>query len=467
VAPGVKNGGGTAAGCAAVLTVLAFTMSAFARTPELPVVHLDTTSLVSAELPQADAARLRGWLLTRLLGEGYVVAATEVESDVTLSVGSTQAGFFVRAAVSERATAATESAEPAAAPTVAQSYLVQRGATSVVSVEILHRAVAALEQVGDQIEPSVAPSGVKVALEITGAPSPELAAKLGEELALSLSEKGATLTPEAHDHELVACVKLEEKRVLTGLAATSAECLNGAQATDIAPADPETLAFVRGQIDAQFPLAEENARRNLPAASTAKGVTTENPASTALADDASVQDTGPSLDAELDAIKREPPKREEKAWSLALAGGALGRGGGVDPLFDVRVERRLTGRLRARLQGELSFSSVGDLDVVEPAFLGGLTVSEPFGSDVGHSVGLLAGARLHHFDYAADDEGLRSNWMLALPFELSLFRGSYALDLGIEPGIAGPTRDHEILGKRAWWRSASFIGFTLAAKAAL
>ncbi|HVJ21170.1 MAG TPA: hypothetical protein VM686_37420, partial [Polyangiaceae bacterium] len=166
-----------------------------------------------------------------------------------------------------------------------------------------------------------------------------------------------------------------------------------------------------------------------------------------------------------DAPVDEPPRpaeprrpRESRAeplpLELSMAAGLLMRGGGSDPLLQLRAD--VGSGLCVRGQTELSFSSEPEgLSVLEPSLQGGVAWCERGQHHAQLSVGLVAGVRLHHYDYEGDG-GNRLGWQAALPVDVALVVEPVVLRFGAEVGVSHPTIEHEVLGVPTWRRSATF-----------
>ncbi|HVJ13899.1 MAG TPA: hypothetical protein VM686_00600, partial [Polyangiaceae bacterium] len=173
-------------------------LAALARPP----VSLDTTGLSSSGFSPAEVERLTGWLLVRLLEEGYTVVPDPEQAQIELSIRAQAEGYVVTADGAEH-----------------RSFVLGAGPTGVVSMEILHRAIEAVDQEGrEQAQP---PDGAAVAtaLEVRGEADELLDKLLREQATLALSKAGRTLVPSSLPHDHVLCVVVDEGRILVGCSA--------------------------------------------------------------------------------------------------------------------------------------------------------------------------------------------------------------------------------------------------------
>src|SRR5258708_25840390 len=97
-----------------------------------PIVSVDTSAMSDGGLPEADALRLRGALLVRLIEEGYRVATGTGNVQIWLTVRPDDAGWSVEAR-----------------GLGVRDYHVDPAPLAVQSLEILQRSTLALDSAGE------------------------------------------------------------------------------------------------------------------------------------------------------------------------------------------------------------------------------------------------------------------------------------------------------------------------------
>ncbi len=377
-----------------------------------PPVSLDTAGLSQSGLSPGEAERLTGWLLVRLLEEGYTVVPEPDQAGIAISIAADAEGYVVVADGAEH-----------------RSYAVSAGPASVVSMEILHRAILALDQSGKP-EPVRADAGAAAAaVEVLGQPDQALERQLREKAALALSKAGLTLVHPSQPHDRVLCIDADGERILLGNGPTRAACSDAVEVARLGDPNAEIASAVRaGFVAKSGPSPAEH-------------------------------DRGPSKP----PPAAKPQRREGSARPIPIevgaAGGVLLRGGGSDPLLQVRADAGEGLCLRG--QAELSFSSVPEgLDVLEPSLQGGVAWCERGDHRAQVSIGLVGGVRLHHYEFD-DEAGNRVGWQAAVPVDVSFVVAPAIVRFGAEVGVAGPTIEHEVLGVPVWRRSGTFVALVL------
>jgi hypothetical protein len=394
-----------------------------------PSVSVDTSRLEGPEYSRSESQRLRGSLVARLLELGYLVVPWPEDAEIRLSVLRAPEGFVLRASGKAR-----------------REFRVEPGAQAVVSLEILHRATMVVEEVRDVEAEASSPPGTSVAIEVVGPEGDAFKNRLREQLALGLSNAGFVLAPPSAPHDRTVCVAVKDDQVTlrTGAPACGKAALNISR-DDLSGDD----------------LAEKVRDR------VAKMLA---PKTEVAVDD--MDDRGPSLppptarSPERDAgSSRGEPSRGR----LRFAGGTLSRSGGMDPLIQSSLDIVSASGWGARLAGGFTFSTGGAMLVVyETSIQMGPVRVWSLAPAVDLRVGLLAGPRIHHFYYTSDDTGSRVGYDFSIPAEMTLrLSSTWSLGLGVDNGLTGPPRDHDVSGKPVWIRGPYYFGMTLGLGAAL
>jgi hypothetical protein len=392
-----------------------------------PVVSVDTSAVSDGGLPGADARRLRGALLVRLIEEGYVVAPPTDQGQMRLTVRPTGDGWSVEAR-----------------GTGVRAYDVDSGPLAVQSLEILQRATMALDMVGEDRAARRVPHRVSVAIEVSGTAGDPEASRLYEDLAIELVDAGMVLTPRGLTHDHLLCAAFDESTISIASGDTGAECTGPAS---------DVLRAGRSQVELAF------AVRKWATAVLAKTIRARADVPDRAIDPV---DSGPKRFT-IDRTPKEVGTTSDSTWRLgAWAGaGVLARSGGVDPLALVKVDVGTPSRFGGRLQGGLDFSNgPAPLSIHEWQVQIGPTWSVPLAASTVFTTGLLAGILVHHFYYDQVDNGSRLDWNFAAPAELSQRWGRTTLGVGLLAGVSGPPRDHEISGDLAWHRGPLYLGVT-------
>jgi hypothetical protein len=413
-----------------VFSAISFVL--FAAAPGAhPVVSVDTSALNAGGLAEADARRLRGALLVRLNEEGYAVAPSAGDVQIMLTVRPAGAGWSVEAR-----------------GLGVRDYYVDPGPVAVQSLEILQRATMALDSVGEARAPKPAPRRLSVALEVSGAGGDPEVSRLHEEIATEVVDAGMVLTPRWLPHDRLLCAALGESTISIAAGEKGADCTSPTSEEPRDDRSPKDLAFaVRKRAIAML------ATTSRAAAGAAPRVLER---STGPLDSAPKGFTA-------DHVARATHATSDSTWRFAAwtGAGVLARGGGVDPLAQLKIDLGTPSRFGGRLQAALDWSNgSAPLSIIEWQAQIGPTWSVLIASSTTFTSGLLAGVLVHRFYYDQVDNGSRIDWNFAAPAELLHRWGRTTLGIGLLAGISGPPRDHEISGHLAWHRGPLYIGVT-------
>ena len=395
-----------------------------------PIVHVDSSALEAPGLAD-EARRLRGTLVARLVEEGYVIAPLPADAHIRMTVRPSENGWVVETAGEEK-----------------RAYRIDPGPLPVVALEILHRAVIAIEtsRVSQPHPPST--QGRAVALAITADENDALSHRVQEEVALQLSDAGMFLVPLSRPHDRIVCVSIQPTIVTLASGQAADQC--SVPAVEISRDDQSNDAVV-GRVG-------RNAAKLVHAADSGLTDSGEGPAApgVALIDDP--KRSPPSASRTPDT---SPGAKPERPLTLRFGanGGALFRAGGTDPLLSIKTEAFAHSRFGARLQGAFAWSNgTPPLSIAEWQVQIGPAFTAPIGRSASFVVGLLGGIRVHRYHFDATDNASRVDWNFSLPLELSYRLGALPrLALTIMPGVAGPPRDHEIDGNPAWQRGIYYL----------
>src|ERR1700690_1425049 len=176
-----------------------------------PIVGVDTSAMNDGGLPQADALRLRGALLVRLIEEGYRVAAGTGNVPIWLTVRPNDGGWSIEAR-----------------GLGVRDYHVDPAPLAVQSLEILQQAMMALDSVGEDPAAKPAGHGVSVAIAISAAAGDPEASRLLEELATEIVDAGMVLTARSLPHARLLCVTLGDSTISIAAGETGPDCMGPA-----------------------------------------------------------------------------------------------------------------------------------------------------------------------------------------------------------------------------------------------
>ena len=395
-----------------------------------PVVHVDTGVLESPDLAD-EARRLRGTLVARLVEEGYVIAPLAADAHIRMTVRPSENGWVVETAGEEK-----------------RAYRIAPGPLPVVALEILHRAVIAIENSRGPRPHPPSTHGRAVALAISADANDVLSHRLQEEVALHLSDAGMFLVPLSRPHDRIVCVSIQPTIVTIASGQTADKC--SLPAVEISRDDQSN--------DGVVDQVGRNAAKLVRAADSDRTDSGEGPAAPSAAPIDDLTRSSPSASPRSAISASAKP---ERPWTLRFGanGGALVRAGGTDPLLSIKTEVFVPSGLGARLQGGFAWSNgTPPLSIAEWQVQSGPAFKAPIGRSASFVVGLLGGILVHRYHFHTTDNGSRVDWNFSLPLELSYRLGALpGLGLTIMPGVAGPPRDHEIDGNPAWQRGIYYL----------
>lgn len=355
----------------------------------------------------ATTQALRGWLVQRLIEEGYTIAPTD-QADRVLTLRADDDAVTLTRGV--------------------EAFTIDGGPPAVMRLEALHRARMLLEH-AEPVPPSTSTHAV-LGLRTTDE-APEGAAG---DLESALLQAGYVLTPHPRPGDPVLCVE----HAASGLGAS----VTDAQGSCPDPQVQVSYAELRGPQGADAIVALIEAVPATPAST----VTAAAPA----VDTATPAATGPAV--------TEPVP--ETRWMSAESEFRLGADAGVvvrgDPDFYARTHMRL-GKERgpgAQLHISMIPSRAGSVRAIDTVLAAGPDVR--IGRRrVGAEFGLVAGALVHAY---ADGRvrGGSANWYVGLPASLSLGRerAGVRAHLFSEAFITGGRLQHIRRDAPDWARSA-------------
>ena len=358
---------------------------------------------VVADGPHADeASALRGWLVQRLIEEGYTIAPAD-QADRVLTLEADDEAVSVGSGT--------------------EAFEIDVGPAAVMRLEALHRARLLLEHV----EPTHAPASEVLGFR-SSTEAPEGAAG---DLESALLQAGYVLTPRPRPDDTVLCVVHADTRI-------------GASVTTGADACPDPVVYV------------SYAQLRQPDGAHAIVELIEGP--TAIVDDEGP--SVPSAEESVEPVETEPEESEkegflsrESEFRLGVDAGAVSRGS-LDGY--ARAHMRL-----GRFQGPGGQFHVGFIPS-RSGSVRALDTTLAVGPDFrfgrrrfGAEVGLVVGALVH----AYADESVRggsANWYVGLPAGVSFGRARDRLraHLFTEAFLTGGRLEHIRDNAPSWARSS-------------
>lgn len=391
---------------------------AMSSSPTPASVHLVLVPEARAA-EQASIERVRGWLLLRLIEDGYVVVASDAEAGVRLTVARSDGQWVLRAAGRD-----------------ARSDVVADSGSGVASLKMIHRALALLSRV-EPSEPVTMPQRVVVIRTSRESPDADAAGAALESLVSELERAGVAVARE-YPGAKIACLAEDGESVGVGLGENDEQCLERARAR--ATSEPGGLGM-----QVEYWLKRFDGE-STPALAKPKPAANES----------SLRRAEPVRDA-------VEPASAERADPLRLWGhvglGWEHRDGGSDPFVRVQIDGMRDHGLGLRVQGDLLQSGPPALDIMEVEAQGGVTLNVELGGSSAIAVSALAGARFHRYVFGAENADLRMTPIASLPVEFVLRRSSVKLALG--GGITAATRQtNHKFGERSVWRRGA-VGYGL------
>lgn len=379
-----------------------------------------------------DAEALRGWLVRRLLEEGYAVASTRSGAHGVVRVRSMGDGLVVEVEGDGR-----------------RSHAIEDGPAGVVRLEVLHRAVQGVEQVCHGERPIAAPEAA-LALRILGDVPDD---PLLEALAAVIDKAGMTLRAAPLPEDTLVCLERRGSLLEVGIGPGADDCRAPWLVLDLGDGSPAALRHAGlALVEALHTGREQETSLDLDALT----VTPPRAAPAVVEPEASDDD-------EL-APMEGPPRSEMR---LGLGAGIAVRGSAVDPL--IRAGWRM-GRLQGfggRLFLSVIPSSGLGINVADVRLAVGPDWSLSSGGVAHLDIGLLLGTDLHTFGAGSDERtagDLALGAGLPITFGITLRRQT-RIDLCLDPGITARTWEHRVGlardGAVTWARPAWRVGLTL------
>ncbi|MEM6992901.1 MAG: hypothetical protein AAF721_20465 [Myxococcota bacterium] len=411
----------------ALAATAAFAAPTIAEAPSTPTVWVD----------QDDASgdpEVTGWLLVRLLVEGYPVARTEAQANVTLRIDAPTEDNGWRVAADGDSTE--------------QFQVVAEGDPAIARLELLQRAVDAVEAV--QPRATAESPSPRFALELAPELPLELRAETERQLADAVLRQGGGLAPTRQGADFVLC----------GAAGRPTP-----QLSVVAPEEPCADATLRPP-----PLVSTSLH--------ARRLVTEALETTTVADPF-VTEPEPPLVEGLAEPRPEPEPDEDEArrWPdsrLMIRGGVSG--GVMARFFFADAVVAMSGFI-GREPGVAGWL---DLQIVPSARVPGLRIVDVFPQAgvrlrplrrhrFALEVGALAGMQLHVFQFSGrvgeqtfSGQGVNfdATGELAVGVSVGLWR-DHELSLLARAGRSSRFRAHTLAGASLWERSAWRVGGTL------
>jgi hypothetical protein len=384
------------------LATLAF-LSAPASAVAAPTVYAECSALQGGQLSRRVSERFCGWLLLRLLEEGYALVRDPLVASRELRVLDGNREFLLQASGAEQ-----------------RAYAVPSSRGDVGVVELLHRAVEIVNEVGNAPTALLPASFQATAVVSTPGSDPEQSADLRAQVVQILSDKGVVVAPRPDEASTLLCVDLQSGDVRVAAVSSGAVC--DTRQTNVT-------------------LIDDSAGLDRAVSKALKGV--------AVAAPEVVRDTN-SL--ELPAPSLEPPPR---GFDIGLGLGALARSGGFDPWLQLDASLPISGKWRVRADLGLSFAAAAGLRILEPVLQFGVFWSH-VSPRIAVGVGLSGGARVHSYYFSDEDQGFRLNWLGSVPIEFGVRLSQFVAYIALQPGIASTPPTHLVRHEPVWHRGNLF-----------
>jgi hypothetical protein len=383
---------------------------------------------------------IRDALLVRLVEEGFSLAPRSELAGVDVVVRRGDRGWQVEAVGTDR-----------------QLYeIAAEGSVGLQRLELLHRAVAAAEEVKPRpgVEPANSPPSPRVQVVFADAPTTAAAqAELTAGIVGALLEADVVVTSADVAHDGVVCAWASARGSAATVAMTPDECSQHAAALDGASWEAAQAVSTRIAADVvqRAPWAAQPEPEPAPEPEPEPATDTERPPRL----DVAPQPAAP------------PPRPRRGMVRVGARGGLVGRLQPVDAALgaDVRLgsTRGPAGWIDlqiwpTRATGHPGASSLRIVEVVPALGFGWRFVPHP---RVALDPGLLLGLDVHA--YRSDvDRGRRTDASIEAAFGVA-FDIVAGLELGVQVrgGRSARARTHDILGTEVWhrdaWRVAAFV----------
>ncbi|MCX4246452.1 hypothetical protein [Paraliomyxa miuraensis] len=389
--------------------------------------------------PHARMTALRGWLVRRLLEEGYDVAADPAQAHGVVRVRAAGEGFVVEAQAQGR-------------PDARRSYAIETGPDAVQRLEVLHHAVLGVEQTYEAND--VLP-GSRLGLAVRVGAGAQGDALL-EAVAVVTEAAGVTLTAHPIPGDTLACVDPRGHLAEVSVGPAEADCGPPVLVLELGDGSPEaSRRAARALLEAMRPPPADGTELDV---NDLGGPPPGEPAPPPLL--ATAEDPG-------DPVAMHGPPRAE--LRLMASAGVASRGRQLDPL--VQAGWRM-GKLRG-IGGRLSVSMIPSrgtgIQVLDSRLVVGPDWQVPIGRRGSFEVAALVGSDLHTYQTdrrTAGDVALAAE--LPLSCGVAVRRGRTRVQLGVIPGVSsqawthegGPYRTRTIRWSRPLWRIGIGVGIT-------
>lgn len=390
-------------------------------------VHLEPT-VDAAE--QAQLTALRGWLVRRLLEEGYDVAANERGAHGVVHVRRAEGGLVVDAVGRGQ-----------------RSFVVEEGPEAVLRLELLHRALMGVEQTCDPSEPVASPEPGLALRFVEGSRHDDFL----EAMAVVTLHSGVTLTRDPAPSDTLACITQVGSLAEVGLGLASEDCAPASFVLDLGDGSPEVIrGAARSVVDAMRAPDQEPDRLDLD--------TVGGPPA---ADLAAPPPLRPVVEDDLELAPMQGPPRAEMRL-ISRAGVAL-RGAQVDPLFQAGWRMGKIHGAGARLSVSMTPSGASAYTVLDTRLAVGPDWEFQAGERGHIDVAALIGTDLHAFN-SGDRTGSDMAFAAELPVTYAFtVRKRTRLLVTIDPGVASTAWDHRVGAfedsRVVWSRPAWRVGF--------
>lgn len=398
-----------------------------------PSVHVDI---------DATGDELRGWLVVRLSEEGFELVPDGAPAEVDLRVARERDAWVVRANAIDH-----------------QSYRVSDGPENLQRLEVLHRAVAAAEEVEPRaIDASEATAIPRVAIDLDPAAQAEAREQLAAQVTLAVLAAGARVAAPGAAHDRRVCAAQAEAGVVLGsgeASCTAVEVVAIGEAPQwIAKAvaePPSASAVVEPASAAEVEPAE-------PTAEAAPGEK-EPEATPEESREASVR-------AAIDPPRVSEAQRRRLVLRVGARGGLVARVRPVDGAVgaDLTLGRFAGASLWLDMQVWPSRGSAANLVIVETVPAVGVRWRFLVHDRVSLGAGALVGVAVHA--YRSDT---RRGTVADISGEVGGgvgVRVVRSLEVGLEVrgGLVGRDRAHQVAGESAWardaWRWSACLGLS-------
>lgn len=381
----------------------------------------------------ARVSAMRGWLVRRLLEEGYDVAAEPSGAHGVVRVRAVADGLVVVAEGRER-----------------RSFAVERGPDAVQRLEVLHRAIEGVEQTCSARDVIARPEP-GVTLRFVDAPPDD---GLLEAFAEVGHHAGFTLSNHPSPVDALVCIERRGALAQIGLGLAADEC--GPPTLVIELGDGSAAANLRAAhqlVDAMQSVPDGPSSLDLEALGGPSGRT--------LLDAPAVRT---ERDDELPPM-HGPPRAEAR---LRMSAGIVSRGRWVDPVVSAGWRMGKIEGVGGRISGSVIPSSGASIVVVDARLAIGPDWELRAGKRGHVDVAALIGTDMHTFgirDRTAGDVAFGVG--LPVTYAVTL-RGRTRLQLVLDPGLtsaswthrSGLLREERVLWSRPAWRVGLSLGIT-------